>query len=84
MSLFISCKRDDAELDPTLNWKAETIVDENEVIATGVSNWFKTEEISNEIFYVSLVTDLSNGVPLEESLKRKARRTIHNMTRIQS
>ena len=26
--LFICCERDDAELDHTLNWKAETIVDE--------------------------------------------------------
>lgn len=27
--LFISCERDEAELDPTLNWKAETTVIQN-------------------------------------------------------
>lgn len=48
--LFISCEKDDAELNPKLNWKAETIVNENEVATTGLLNWFKAEEISNEVF----------------------------------
>lgn len=45
--LFISCEKDDAERDSTWNWKAETIVDENEVVATGISNWFNAEDNTN-------------------------------------
>ncbi len=63
--LFISCERDEAELDPTLNWKAETIVDENEVTATGVSNWFKAEEISDEVFSRMWLKSWKENCPLK-------------------
>lgn len=65
--LFISCERDEAELDPMLNWKAETIVDENEVAATGVSNWFKAEEISDVVFSRMWLKSWKENCPLDRS-----------------
>lgn len=65
--LFISCEKDDVELDPTWNWKAETIVDENEVAATGISNWFKAEEISDEIFSRMWLKSWKENCPLDRS-----------------
>lgn len=65
--LFISCVRDEGELDPTLNWKAETVVDENEVAATGISNWFKMEEISDETFGRMWLKSWKENCPLDRS-----------------
>lgn len=65
--LFISCEKDDAEPDSTWNWKAETIVDENEVAATGISNWFKAEEISDEIFNRMWLKSWKENCPLDRS-----------------
>ena len=65
--LFISCEKDDVELEPTLNWKAETIVDENEVAATGVSNWFRAEEISDEVFSRMWLKSWKENCPLDRS-----------------
>lgn len=65
--LFICCERDDAELDHTLNWKAETIVDENEVAATGLSNWFKAEEISDKVFSRMWLKSWKENCPLNRS-----------------
>ncbi len=65
--LFISCEKDDVEPDPTWNWKAETIVDENEVAATGISNWFKAEEISDEIFSRMWLKSWKENCPLDRS-----------------
>lgn len=62
--LFMSCEKDDVEHDPTWNWKAETIVDENEVAATGISNWFKVEEISDEIFSRMWLKSWKENCPL--------------------
>ena len=65
--LFISCERDEAVLDPTLNWKAETVVDENEIAATGLYDWFKAEEISNEIFSRMWLKSWKENCPLDRS-----------------
>ncbi len=63
MCLFISCEKGEAEL----NWKAETTVDENEVAATGLSNWFKAEEISDEIFSRMWLKSWKENCPLDRS-----------------
>lgn len=65
--LFISCEKDDTELNPSWNWKVETIVDENEVATAGISNWFKAEEISNEIFSRMWLKSWKENCPLDRS-----------------
>jgi len=50
-----------------LNWEAETIVNENEVAATGVSNWFKAEEISDEVFSRMWLKSWKKNCPLDRS-----------------
>jgi hypothetical protein len=65
--LFMSCERDEAVLDPMLNWTAETIVDENEVATTGISHWFKAEEISDEIFSRMWLKSWKENCPLDRS-----------------
>lgn len=56
------------ETDPTSEWTAETVVDEAKIEqAGGPANWFKSEEISNELFSRMWLKSWKKDCPLDRS-----------------
>ena len=57
--LFICCERDDAELDHTLNWKAETIVDEMKLPQPGYPTGLRQKKF--QIRFQPYVVEILEG-----------------------
>ena len=64
---FSFCSSDEPMLAHFTEWKAETVVDESEIDRTGLDAWFKSEEISDDVFDRMWLKSWKEDCPLDRS-----------------
>ena len=64
---FSFCSSDEPVPAHFTEWKAETVVDESEIDRTGLDAWFKSEEISDDVFDRMWLKSWKEDCPLDRS-----------------
>ena len=67
LAVFSFCSSDESEPTHVVEWKAEMIVDESEINRTGLDAWFKSEEISDDVFDRMWLKSWKEDCPLDRS-----------------
>ena len=67
LAVFSFCSSDESEPAHVTEWKAEMIVDESEINRTGLDAWFKSEEISDDVFDRMWLKSWKEDCPLDRS-----------------
>ena len=67
LAAFSFCSGDEPVPAHFTEWKAETIVDKSEIDRTGLDAWFKSEEISDDVFDRMWLKSWKEDCPLDRS-----------------
>ncbi|WP_287564849.1 hypothetical protein [Parabacteroides sp.] len=67
LAAFSFCSGDEPVPAHFTEWKAETIVDKPEIDQTGLDAWFKSEEISDDVFDRMWLKSWKEDCPLDRS-----------------